>query len=453
MIDLTIRRSSCNPGQWRFLQSTASSVLLAGGFGSGKTLGLGLKLLQLKAVNPGVPGLFMAQTWRAMWSTTYRRLMSFLRLTLPREALPRIRDRQGECYLDFGDGVPVYLRSAHDVASFDGLDVGFALMDEARHVTALANEVFMGRVRIRCPLPQKAYTSTPATNWLADEFNSGLPGHELIRAPTRENRKHLAPDYEANLRLSYSRRMQQAVLDGLFVNLTGSVYEAFSPLVEGNPWIVDYEWRANRGRKTILAVDPGFRRSAWLLIHELTPTSWIVFHQLMLDDTSDDAAVQRVNDLGVPIDEIWCDPAADQTQSTLNLDTLQMLKGVKTRAEGAVRYISGPFRSVEYGVDKVRTLLGDPEASLPVRIFFARCLIQSERGARQRGILKDLAAYRYPEEKDLHAVKDQPLKDGVHDHACDALRMFGVGMWLTSPLRELDPKLKEHQQAGYKRAA
>jgi hypothetical protein len=451
-LTVTIKRSTLTRGQERLLTTKTKNVLFAGGFGSGKTVGLGLKLLQLKTANPGVPGLLLAQSWRALWSITYRRLMGVVKRSLPREWHPRLIDRQGECYLDFGDGVPIFLRSAHDDATFDGLDVGWALGDEARHWPKKSHDTLLGRVRVKCKLPQICYASTPALNWLADEFNSNKEGRELIRAPTSENARNLSPDYVQNLLLSYSPRLVRAVVHGEFVVLEGAVYEQVDTTSSSSPWILDYDPKLFPERRTILAVDPGFRRSAWLLFHEIDPTTWICFHELMPDDTSDDACVQRVNDCGFPVDEIWCDPAADQTQSTLSLDTLQMLKGIELRTRGGIRYITGAFRSIAYGVDKTRTLLGDPANGLPIRICFARRLLQIERGL-SRGVLRDLAAYRYPETKDDRAVRDEPLKDGKTDHSMDALRHFAIGMWLTSPLRKIDPKLREMELRGYKRAA
>ena len=41
------------------------------------------------------------------------------------------------------------------------------------------------------------------------------------------------------------------------------------------------------------------------------------------------------------------------------------------------------------------------------------------------GIIEDLESYRYPDSKEGKELKDTPLKDGVHDHGCDALR-YGI---------------------------
>lgn len=446
MFETSIKRSQVSRGQWAFLSSRAPVVLLAGGFGAGKTLGLGLKVLQLKAANPGVPGLLMAQTWRALWSVTVRRLMGFLRRSLPKRLMPRIKDRTGECYLDFGDGVPVFLRSAHDESSFDGLDVGWACGDEARHWPVRSHEVLLGRVRIPCPVCQIAYASTPAMNWLDAEFNCGRPNRELVTSPTQDNARNLAPGFIENLRLSYSKRMWKAVVEGRFTVLEGAVYEAFDG-DRDSPWMVDHKFEPHL--TTCLAVDPGFRRSAWLWVQETTDTSWCVYDELMPDNTSDDACVQMVNDRDWPIDEIWVDPAAEQTQSTFNLDTIAMVKAIKARSRAPIRYIVQPFNRVAYGVDKLRTLLGDPAENQPIRITFDRGLVDRER-TMERGIIKNLSAYRYQELRDDKPVSDVPLKDGLNDHGCDALRQLAVGKWLSSPLRGIDERLKKLKERGYR---
>lgn len=451
---ISLRRADVTQGQWSLLHAREPVVLFSGGYGSGKTTGLGLKLLQLKALNPNVPGMLVSQTWRALWSTSYRRLMNFLRRSLPRHLMPVVKDRQGECYLDFGDGIPVYLRSAHDPGSYDGLDVGWALGDEPRYWNKLAHEVLLGRVRMKCELPQTCYASTPSMNWLYDEFCSGKDQRLLIRAPTLENLKNLSPNYIENLKLSYSIRMQQAVLEGHFVALQGSVYESIDLYSDNSPWVIDYQPLAFKERKTYLAIDPGFRRSAWLWIHQESPVSWVLFDELMADDMTDEQCINIVNSKPYLPDEIWCDPAADNTQSAIGLDTLMMFKKIKTRTREPVRVLSGSFRDIEFGVDKLRTMLGtnDEMFKQPIRLRFSKKLRELEYN-KPRGILRDLTAYRYPEEKSGHALSDVPLKDGVTDHSCDALRYWSVGMWLTSPLRNIDKDLKNYNGLGYRKAA
>ena len=455
MIHFRVRAQDLNPGQIKLLKSRAPVVLMSGGFGSGKTTALGPKLLQLKAENPKTPGIIISQTYKSLWATTMRRIMATLRMSMPRHALPRVVDKTGECYLDFGDGVPIFLRSATNPDAVDGLDTGWALGDEARHWPHSTYEVLLGRCRQKCALPQIALASTPEMNWLAQEFDSGVTDRELICAPTLENAHNLSPNYIPNLRLSYSKRLQKAVLEGLFTILEGAVYEALDPDFWNSEWVTSHKYDPHL--ETYLSVDPGYRKSSWMFFQEVRPLTWVLFDQMQLDNTSDWAAVERVNAKGYGIDEIWTDPAADATQSTIGLDTIALLRSINVRRRSAIRYITGAFQNIAFGVDKMRVLFGDPEVGLPIRLKVARSMKRKEMG-QQRGFVRSHLSYRYPELKDGRAVSNIPLKDGVFDHDSDCARYWGVGMFATKPgLRRLimDKQLKSllNQGGGWKTAA
>ncbi len=176
-----------------------------------------------------------------------------------------------------------------------------------------------------------------------------------------------------------------------------------------------------------------------------------MFDQMMADGMNDAACVRDVNRRGWPIDEIWVDIAGGATQSFEGASTLTALRDLKRRTNQGIRCITGANREIAYGVDKTRVLLGGD--GYPHRIKFAKRLVTLEVG-KPRGIIKDIAAYRYPEVKDGKAITDVPLKDGVHDHANDCLRYFAVGRWLCVPkLRKLDPSLSRNESAGWKVAA
>jgi len=452
-VRLELDPSTLTAGQRTLLASQSKQVLMAGGYGSGKTTGLDIKLLQLRTVNAGVPGLLVAPTRPLLFSVTLRRLLSTLRRSVPLHMMPQVKDPQGECYLDFGDGVPIFLRSATRPDSIDGLDVGWACGDEIRYWSRQAYDITLGRVRVPCPLPQKAFASTPSMGWMYDEFAMGKVDRELIVAGTRENAHNLAPGFIENLRASYSPRMQRAVIEGEFTVLEGSCFDLFDPNPQTSPWIIDWApQRPDYERCPVyLALDPGWRRSSWLFIMERAPLEWVVFDQLQLDNTSDMDAVARINRLGYPIDEIWTDPAADATQSSEGADTLMALRQIEARsANSRVLYSTGKkARGIPFGIDKLRVLLGGYD-DYPRRILFTRELAEEERG-KQRGIVKDLGALRYPELRDGRPVTDLPLKDGVTDHSTDSLRYFAVSRWLRVPqLRSKDRELLKSKHLGYK---
>lgn len=451
-IELKLDGNDLTPSQRALWTATDPFVLVAGGYGSGKTQALALKFLQLLVANWGYPGLILAPTWRTMWAITYRRIMTTLRGVLSRAELPRLVDRNGECYLDFG-GAPVYLRSANNADGYDGLDVAWMLGDEARYYRRSAWHIAQGRVRVRCPQPQTAIVSTPEIGWLSDEFSSGRAGRRLITAPTRENAHNLAPGYIENLKLSYSARLWRALVEGIFTILEGAVYEAFDPL-PASDWFEPCDvkpaspWFASR--PVYLAVDPGYRRSSWLWIAENDDLQWVVFDEMQADAKTDAQCVAEVNRRGWPIDEVWCDPAAGATQSFEGASTLKLLSKIKVRRGRAVRTITAANREIAYGVDKTRVLLGDPSEGQPIRLKFAHRLLSIERG-KERGIVKSLSSYRYPPERDGRAISDVPWKDGITDHDCDALRYWAVGRWACDQkLRRLDPILADSRDPGWR---
>ena len=123
------------------------------------------------------------------------------------------------------------------------------------------------------------------------------------------------------------------------------------------------------------------------------------------------------------------------------------------RQRSPVRIITAANREIAFGVDKLRVLLGDPSHGRDIHLRFAKSLVALEKG-RERGLVKSLASYRYPEAKDGKQVTDSPLKDGVHDHFCDSVRYFAVGRWLCDGrLRMQDPLLSKRSDPGWKIAA
>lgn len=251
--------------------------------------------------------------------------------------------------------------------------------------------------------------------------------------------------------LTFGPRMARAMIDGHFVPLQGAVYEALSPDIwdDLNPseHVIDYDPEKFRHLPTHLAVDPGFRCSAWIWIHEHTDEEgqpfWVVFDQIMPDRMGDEDCIAMVNRRNWPIDLICVDPAAEAMQSTSSYSTMDMLAGVKTRGGPMpVATVPQQFRHIPVGVNRLRALLGGQ--GLPVRIFFARRMKATEDVAK-RGLLRSLLSYVYPDpDKRTLSRLDMPFKDNVNDHGCDALRYWAIIMWLQKP--ELRRMLEENSE-------
>jgi phage terminase large subunit-like protein len=299
LFNLNIPPGLLNLSQGRFLRSRSKFVLFAGGFGSGKSTALAIKVLQLVSLNPGLPGLLVGATYGSLFSTVLAELLRICSLTILDPAMRPVvrRDDRGK-YIRFACGTIVYLRSAEYAKGIDGLSVAWLCGDEVRHWNKAAYEVSIARVRLRvAPFPQRAFASTPAIHWMADEFNAGKLGRELITAGTGENARNLESGYVDNLRVSYSSRMQRAVIEGHFTILEGAVYENYDPFLEDSPWLVDHDPTTlkNLQKKNILAIDPGFRSSAWLWVQEVSPCSWIVVDEMMPEGRAANSVVAEIN--------------------------------------------------------------------------------------------------------------------------------------------------------------
>jgi len=451
----TIPRIRQNPAQAALLDSLSPFVLIAGGWGSGKSQALLWKLLQLNRDNWPMPGLMIAQTFGALQTNLVEPFLATLERMLPQELCPQMIGRGGsKPAIRFADGTLVHLRSAEHPGGYDGMSAAFLLGDEIRYWSKMAYDVAISRVRLKgAKRPQRCFASTPQVGWMADEYSTGRPNRQLIKAPTSENARNLVDGYIDNIRGSYSPRLQRAMIDGEFVTLEGAVYDAFDPR-PGSPWVLD--WEPSRddlfGNKVILGVDPGFRKSSILFFIEKDPLDWVCFDQIQLDEASDTMQVDAVNRKKIAVDAIWVDPAGDATQSATALDTFSALRMVTRKNTNAqvLRAIVPPFTDVAWGTDKLRVLLGGYAGIRPMLRFTLR-LLREEQG-RPRGIVRSLQSCTYAE-KQGRPIDDRPLKEGVFEHAVDSARYFATGMWLTNPeLRRRDLFIARQNSIGYRTA-
>ena len=462
-----------NPFQEEALNDLESPFLLvSAGNGAGKTTLLVLKALQLFSLNPGVPGLVTMQVesqFKAVFIYTLKRILR--RAGADRRTIKRyttLRGNRGEWYLDWGDpDAPIHMRTSKSYQNWDGLEVGWAVGDEIRYWPWDAYRVHIARCRVKCPVRQRFYASTPDMNWMADEFDEGKPERRVIFASTLENERNLQPDYVASLRGSYSPEMQEAMIEGQFVLLSGSVFKRFNR--RHDHWFVDYEHQhaTAQGKETFLAIDPGYRRSSVLWVRELNPEapSWVVFHQMQLDNTSMREVVDQIiawnAATNTQIDRIWVDPAAETREITTGTSVMKELRRIPQRGrKRSIFTLAGRAREVLWGIEKVRSMIGDPRNDIQPRIFFSEHLRNGEKsvgmpGAPARGIIRSLAGLKYPEHKPDRPIDDNPLKEGVFEHAVDALRYLVVGLYVTNPkLRRMLEITKQLEgQDGFRMAA
>ena len=224
------------PPQSRFASLTpARFPAFVGGFGSGKTYALCVRMILLKIKYPDVSGLLVAPTYALSRDIHHPTLSSILDMTPLKYKINKSAN-----FLDIQGYGRILLKTAEQPEKMVGLNAGFAGLDELDTLSQdQASHLWtkvIARIRQKSRVPGFKNSCAVATTPEGHRFiynrwykNPPSPEYELIRAPTSSN-PHLPDDYIDSLRASYPEHLVNAYINGEFVNLTsGTVYFGFSP--------------------------------------------------------------------------------------------------------------------------------------------------------------------------------------------------------------------------------
>lgn len=196
-------------------------LYMSGGYGSGKTFTLVVKMLQLMDANRGLPGGLLGPNTKM----------------LKRDVIPTIRQICGENYVQFrhnkADGelffpatnTTVYLFHAEDDGeSIAGPNLAWGVVNEASLCSWEAFRAFVGRIRLKtAPHAQIFASGTPEEfNWVYEFFvEKPQADRRIVYANSRKN-PHVASFYIDMLMSTYDSIARQQYVDGLFVPRTGN---------------------------------------------------------------------------------------------------------------------------------------------------------------------------------------------------------------------------------------
>lgn len=206
--------------QKKFQQSTKPKVFMTGGYGSGKSYALVMKMLQLCNVNKGLPGGLLCPTLKMF----KRDVLPLIRAICDENDIPYHFHKQDFC-LTFPDTKStIYIFHAEDDGqSIRGPNLAFFLINEVTLISKNAFDAALARVRLKnATLPQIACSGTPeGFNWDYDYFVANQrEDTDLIFASTRENRFN-SEGYVRMLEESYDDLLVQQFVDGKYVNIVG----------------------------------------------------------------------------------------------------------------------------------------------------------------------------------------------------------------------------------------
>jgi PBSX family phage terminase large subunit len=203
-------------------------VCMAGGYGSGKTLGGIHWAISRGFRNEGLSGIWIEPTYQLV-----------KRVAIPgwTECLEEMgipyKEHKADMAMTVGprsQNFKVYFHSGQHPERLVGQTAAWAVLDEAALLEEKVFRNVLARVRHpKATLMQVCCVTTPeGFNWVYDRFvKEKRPDSLLIRAKTRDN-PFLPKEYEETLKEQYSEQEFEQYCNGHFVAMSGAVYSRFT---------------------------------------------------------------------------------------------------------------------------------------------------------------------------------------------------------------------------------
>ncbi len=257
---------------------------------------------------------------------------------------------------------------------------------------------------------QVIFPTTPrGRNWIFRLFESRHTD-DMVWAERRASTEspYLSPEQLEYFKRTMDPRLYQQEIEASFITFARQVYDLFDPVVHV------IESADLTGWEKWLAVDPGLNNPTGML--------WIAYNPLTEESVIYDE--HRASNMLFP--------------DVLRLSNKRMPEG---GYHGLVCDVAGKARSQETGASFVSWMRDNGQwyASAGGRIVKGvnrvRSLLMDVNGRSRLKVLKtceltidSLINYAYPEDK----ITEEPLKDNVTDHLCDALRYYCAEVYTPS---------------------
>lgn len=312
------------------------------------------------------------------------------------------------------NGSELWIKTADAPDSLLGEGLDLLIVEEAATIPKLIWEQYL-RPTLSDRMGSALFPTTPrGYNWVYDLYKLGQsqnPNWASWQHPSWHS-KYFKDDIEA---------LKAELTDATFRQEYGAEFTTFASKVY--PFDRDKHVKVLKYDKnwpTYVSMDFGYRMPAvgWYQVgsvdgHDEVHLIDEIVHVENVK-TSDLARMilKRNADKGYDIHRYYGDPAGAGVQAQSGLGDIEILRqnGIN------VRYTTNKVdRDISTGIDHVRSFI---ENANGLSRFFVDHLCT--------GHIEDLENYRYPEAKEGRDLKEEPLKDGYHDHACDETRYFFI---------------------------
>jgi len=339
-----------------------------------------------------------------------------------------IRASEKDRFIKFKWGTVVEAKSADNPDSLVGEGLDLLIIDEAAKVKRKIWDMYLSP----CLSDRKGkaiFITTPeGFNWIYDLYLLGKDDElwESHQAPSWDNHYAFPTGKSDQFLLERKRNMSKEVYEqeygAKFTSFAGRVYPFERELDVG-------KFPYNPNFPTFCSIDFGYRMPAvgWFQIHRVGGLWHINIIDEIIHKTNikTDTLAETILSKKYNVRRYFGDPAGMQAQGQSGLGDIEIFrrKGIKifTKRDKV-------SRSIASGVSHVRSFVENADNQRFLHI-----------NEKCTGLMMDLENYRYPEPKEGADLKQEPVKDGYHDHGCDMIRYFFINQF---PIKNREFKVR-----------
>ena len=331
-----------------------------------------------------------------------------------------------DMYIRFKWGTTVEGMSADNPDSLVGEGLDLLIIDEVAKMNKKVWDMYLSP-SVAGRKGKVIFITTPeGRNWIYDLYKLGEHDEMWDRysSPSWVNRFEFPLGIEDPAIIERKRNMSQELFDQEF----GAKFSVF----EGKVW--NFNRQLDTGSfpyepnlPTYCSIDFGYRQPAVLFLQ----TQWIdgVEHIRIFDsilhkkNIKTEDLIKMIKVKGYPIMSYYGDPAGSNIQSSSGSADMEIFR------RSGIRIISTRDRMS-------RNVVGS--------VAYTRGFFESADGTRRihvdskcTDVIEDFEEYRYPENQDGKPIKEEPIKDGYHDHGNDCFRYFVINRF---PMKQREMK-------------
>ncbi len=324
-----------------------------------------------------------------------------------------IRSSEKDMYIKFKWGTTVEGMSADNPDSLVGEGLDLLVIDEVAKMNKKIWDMYLSPT-VAGRKGKVIFITTPeGRNWIYDLYKLGASDTEWnsYSSPSWMNQHEFPLGIHDPALIERQRNMTKA----LFGQEFGAEFSVF----EGKVWDFDRtedtgDFPYDPNLPTYCSIDFGYRMPAVLFMQTqvINGQDHIRIFDSILhkQNIKTEDLIKMIKTKGYPIVSYYGDPAGSNVQGQSGAADMEIFRRsgihiISTRDKesrniiSSVAYARGFFENA-YGTRRVHV--------------DKRCL----------DVIQDFEEYRYPESVDGKAIREEPTKDGHHDHGNDAFRYF-----------------------------